>query len=260
MTSFEGVWLKLDRAKQHIDDLEAAIIAFHRTNPYPVVTEDDPQTGKRVLKIKGKPRPVPNTIRLILGDAVHAIRSSLDHFAYAAVENPPNLREVAFPIWGGNTVPTTDKFKAVAKGKMPGISKKLMEVVCALQPYRGGNEEILWLINELDVIDKHRVLILVDTYPTRFQFDVRGLFAGMDVPYDVPSIIWGIKTREPPIEDGTVLFEADPEGFEKHKDLQFAFEIAFGEPEILKGKPVVPTLRRLLDEVEGLLKRLIPLV
>jgi hypothetical protein len=60
MTSFDSVWLKIGRSKQHIDDLEAAIIAFHRTNPYPLVTEDDPQTGKRMVKIGKGPAPIPD--------------------------------------------------------------------------------------------------------------------------------------------------------------------------------------------------------
>jgi hypothetical protein len=51
MTSrFGHVWLKLDRAKQHNDDLEGEIVAFHRTNPYHVIIEDDPQTGRRTAR------------------------------------------------------------------------------------------------------------------------------------------------------------------------------------------------------------------
>lgn len=189
MTPFDSVWLKLDRAKQHIDELEAAIIAFHRTNPYPIVTEDDRQRGKRVLKVKGELPPIPSNIPLTLGDAVHAIRTSLDHFAYAANPSPPDITRVAFPIWSRDDIPTAEKFQATAKGQMPTASQQLRQAVYALQPYRGGNGEHLWLINRLDVLDKHRVLIVIDTYPTRFQFDVSGLFAGMDAPYEVPSIL-----------------------------------------------------------------------
>jgi hypothetical protein len=259
MTRFDSVWLKLSRAKQHIDDLEAAIIAFHRTNPYPIVTEDDPQRGKRVVKVKGKPSPIPSAIPLIFGDAVHAIRSSLDYFAYAVARNPPDITKVAFPIWRKG-IPTAEKFQATASGKIPGASEQLMQAIYALQPYLGGNGEQIWAIDQLDIIDKHRVLIVIDTYPTHFQFDASGLFAGLDVPYEIPPMPWAIRFNSVPIEDGTILFEADPEDFEKQKDLQFTFNIAFGEPEILERKPVVPTLRGLLDEVESLLKRLVPLV
>jgi len=260
MTGFESVRLKLDRAKQHIDDLEAAIIAFHRTNPYPIVTEDDPQRGKRVVKVKGKPSPIPSAIPLILGDAVHAIRSSLDHFAYAAVRNPPDITKVSFPIWRKDYVPTVEEFESAMNRQMPRASKRLVQAIYALQPYRRGNGEHLWAIDRLDIIDKHRVLIVIGTYPKSFQFDASGLFAGLDVPYDIPAIPWAIRIQEDAIQDGTILFEAAPEDFEKQKDLQFTFHIAFSEPQVLEREPVVPTLRGLLDEVDGLLKRLIPLV
>src|SRR6266516_6097136 len=92
---FNSVWLKVSRAKQHIGELEAAIIAFHETSPYQVVTVDDPQTGKRVAMIGGEPAPIPHEIPLILGDAVHALRSSLDHFAYNAIPKPTT--DTAFP-------------------------------------------------------------------------------------------------------------------------------------------------------------------
>jgi hypothetical protein len=59
MTRFDSVWLKLSRAEQHIEDLEAAIIAFHRTNPYPIITEDDPQTGKADSQGRGRNRHDP---------------------------------------------------------------------------------------------------------------------------------------------------------------------------------------------------------
>ena len=110
MTSgFDHVWLKLDRAKQHIDDLEATIIAFHRTNPYPLVTEDDPQTGKRMVKIGKGPAPIPDAVPLILGDAVHAIRTRLlrqcrcpdpkrpDHVPHRARQTRPQARRTAIP-------------------------------------------------------------------------------------------------------------------------------------------------------------------
>lgn len=88
-SSFADVWLKMGRAKQHVDDLEAEIAAFHRADPYHVIVEDNPQTGKRIAKVGREPAPIPDAMPLVLGDAVHAIRSSLDYFAYAAVSAPP---------------------------------------------------------------------------------------------------------------------------------------------------------------------------
>jgi hypothetical protein len=260
--SLDSVWLKIGRAKQHIDDLEAAIVAFHQTDPYHVIAEDDLQTGMRTAKVGSVPDPIPDAVPLILGDAIHAIRSSLDHFAFAANANPPDLTRVAFPIWSRDDIPTPERFKSAAKGQMPTASKKLLKAIYALQPYRGGNGEYLWLINRLDVIDKHRLLVTIGYSYEALTFDGAAMIRGKaEWTKNLPAMLISIRpTVRYPLEKGTELFSAAPDLFEQYKDLQFTFEIAFGEPEILRGKPVVPTLRRLLDEVDGLLKRLIPLV
>jgi hypothetical protein len=261
MTNFDSAWLKLDRTKQHIDNLEAEIAAYLRTNPYPVVTEDDPQRGKRIAKVGDEVAPIPSIIPLILGDAVHAIRSSLDHFAYAANANPPDVTRVAFPIWSRDDVPTLEKFQAMAKGQMPTASQQLLQAVCALQSYRGGNGEHLWLINRLDVIDKHRLLVTAIGSYEAVGFDAAARLRGLaDWTKHLPVTMLYLRPAvRYPLEPGTELFIADPASFEKHEKLQFAFNVAFGEPQVVEGQPVVPTLRGLLDEVKGLLERLIPL-
>jgi hypothetical protein len=58
-----------------------------------------------------------------------------------------------------------------------------------------------------------------------------------------------------PLRKGTELLAAPVEVFEQQANLQFTFDVSFGEPQ-----PLVPTLSRLLDEVESLLQRLIPMV
>jgi hypothetical protein len=265
MTSFDSVWRKLDRAEQHVDDLETVIIAFHRTDPYHVIAEDDPQTGMRIAKVGSDPDPIPDAVPLILGDAIHAIRSGLDHFAFAANANPPDLTRVAFPIWSKDDIPTPERFQSAAKGQMPTASKQLLEAVWALQPYRGGNGEYLWLINRLDVIDKHRLLVTIGYSYEALTFDGAAMIREKaDWTKNLPPMLISIRPMvRYPLEEGTELFSAAPgvsDLFEQNADLKFTFHVAFGEPEILEGEPVVPTLRRLLDEVKGLLERLIPLV
>lgn len=262
MTGFESAWLKLGRANKHIDDLEAVIAAFDSTNPYHIVVEDNPQTGKRVAKIGREPAPIPDAVPLILGDAVHAIRTSLDYFAYAADPAKIGKTKTAFPIWRNESVPTTKELKSLIGRQIGRASEPLKKALLALQPYKGGNGEQLWLIDHLDLIDKHRLLLTIGTAYGGIAFDAAGLFRGVaDWVQDLPPIPISIRANSVyPVENGTELFIADPEEFEKHKDLKFAVGVAFGEPEILEGEPVVPTLRRLLDEVKGLLERLIPLV
>jgi hypothetical protein len=145
---------------------------------------------------------------------------------------------------------------------MPTASQQLQDAVCALEPYRGGNGEHLWLINRLDVIDKHRLLVTIGTTYSSFVIDGVDMLRRMS-PWvkDLPSMLVGVRPAvRYPLQAGTPLVTATPEFFEQYPSLKATFDVAFGEPEILEGEPVVPTLRGLLDEVKGLLERLIPLV
>jgi hypothetical protein len=263
MTSrFDHVWLKLDRAKQHVDDLDAAITAFYRSDPYHIITEDDPQTGRRTAKIGPRPDPIPAAVPLILGDAVHAIRVSLDYFMRTAVRVPTD--QTVFPVLRQSRVPTARELKTLVDGKVVGASKQLRQALYALQPHFGGHGEYIWLIHHLDLIDKHRLLVTVGIAYRSVILDAAAELRGLpELPWtkDLPVMPLGLRPAQRyPVQEGTPLFTADPDFFAKQKDLKFAFNVAFGEPQVLVGEPVVPTLRRLLDEVESLLKRLIPLV
>jgi hypothetical protein len=242
--NLDGVWLKVSRAKKHIGDLEAAIVAFHETKPYLVVAEDDPQTGKRIAKIKGEPPPIPNEVSLILGDAVHAIRTSLDYFAFAAV--PASTKDTAFPVWRQKRIPTARDLKSLVASKVGGASKRLTQTLCALQPYQGGHEENVWLIDHLDVVDKHHLLVTIGVAHSAFAFDIAPLFRGLrDWTKDLPAIPIGIRPADRyPVQNGTALFSADPELFEKLGELHFTFDVAFGS---LKCSQVSPLRQRSAD-------------
>jgi hypothetical protein len=258
VSSLESVWLKIDRAKQHIENLEALIIAYHKSGPYHIITVDDPQTGRRIAKIGGEPAPIPYAIPLTLGDAAHAIRSSLDHFAWAAVPRPD--KNTAFPLW--NRGRSGKELRALLGGKVRGASRPLTQALYDLQPYEGGSEEYVWLVDYLDRIDKHRLLLTVGIAYQALIFDpVVELREAADWTKSLPAFPISISPDERyPVKNGLELFIADPEYFEKHKDdLKFRFEIAFGEPQTLVSEPIIQTLHRLLGEVETLLKRLIAL-
>jgi hypothetical protein len=146
---FDSSRRKLDRAREHIGAVEAVVIAYHRSNPYRVVVEPDWELGRSVARVGDSVDPVPDAIPLILGDAIHAMRSSLDHFANAAVPNPS--RDTAFPIWRAARPPRPADINGIVNGKLAGASKALIRGVKAAEPYRGGKGEFLWVLDELDI-------------------------------------------------------------------------------------------------------------
>ncbi len=44
-----------------------------------------------------------------------------------------------------------------------------------------------------------------------------------------------------------------------HMNPQFVFEVAFGEGEVVKGEPLIPTLYQIIQFVEGFVKLFPPL-
>jgi len=73
--------LKVERAKQHIGDLNTGLKAFLGSNPYIVGAQRDPQTRRPIYYLAAV-REVPTPISLLAGDIIQNLRSALDHLAF----------------------------------------------------------------------------------------------------------------------------------------------------------------------------------
>jgi len=70
-----GPLLKLDRAQHHIDDLKAQVDAFLAGKPFTLIIQMRSNPGKLALRVK-RDRAIPESFSLIIGDAVHNLRST----------------------------------------------------------------------------------------------------------------------------------------------------------------------------------------
>jgi hypothetical protein len=77
---FHGPRLKVERAKKHIDDFNQEIIEFTGRDPYGIIEDRDSQPGKLVIRYVVR-APPPHTWPLLVGDAIHNLRSALDLLA-----------------------------------------------------------------------------------------------------------------------------------------------------------------------------------
>jgi hypothetical protein len=96
----EGPKLKVERAKEHFQQLEAEIKTFNAGNPYRIVVEEDSQSGDQLYRVKVNKQP-PTRWSTIIGDVVHNLRSALDLLVNEAVRangKTPN-RYTGFPIY-----------------------------------------------------------------------------------------------------------------------------------------------------------------
>ncbi len=157
----DGALTKVERAKQHVGDLEAELRAFHGTNPYVVAAKRNPETHQLVYYVASV-QEVPRSISAIAGDVLQNLRSALDHLAYQLVcsglgrePTEQEARAIAFPI-----ARSAQELESLVPGKVKGASQSAMDAIKAAKPCKGRNDA-LWLIHSLNNIDKHRLLIAV---------------------------------------------------------------------------------------------------
>jgi hypothetical protein len=158
--TFTGPRLKIERAKQHIVDLHSKVQGLSVGSFYVLGIESNPQTGNDVLKIEiAQLLPSASDFALIIGDALHNLESALDH----------TINEVVFRRLGRYDDHTKLPFRSTRNELIKAINGALIhqasEAVCdfivnVIQPYDGGNSA-LWALNDLNNVDKHRLLLPV---------------------------------------------------------------------------------------------------
>ncbi|MGA8353730.1 MAG: hypothetical protein WB698_06150 [Solirubrobacteraceae bacterium] len=244
-TDLSGVYLKIKRANKHIKDLERHIVTFEETNPYEVITQDNPQDAECYQGIFKIRKPIPRCISLITGDAIHNLRSALDHLACAAVSIRGTVTtDTAFPIWRKSSIPTVHDYKALVLGKVKGAPQPFIDLLLGLQPYERGLHDDLWAIDYLDITDKHKLLIeAFGSYDSLIQFV--GPLADRTKP-DYPF----------PLKDGDVLFCGRYANKEQEPERLPVIAVALNEPRILKGKPITPTLTDLSETTTAIIDQL----
>jgi hypothetical protein len=156
----EGVRLKLSRAVDQFHDLDVAVDELFRLNSKQAGHEFDDK-GDIIIKLSYQP-PLDPRFALVVGDCIHNTRSALDHLvAQLAILNSAPAKAIektAFPV-----CLTNEQFKEQTRRKVaPYITREAFTEIESLQPYKTGDKEkdILWILSQLDIIDKHRVLIV----------------------------------------------------------------------------------------------------
>jgi hypothetical protein len=253
------VRIRIERAKKHIVDLNVVISAFYATYPYEIIANRDPNTRKPVYQL-GRVNPMSGDLSAIAGDALQNLRGALDHLAWLLVlaNNRSPDERTYFPI-------SEDFPKHMAKqsGVVQNFGSAAAQIWDGVKPYKGGNDD-LWLLNKLNNIQKHRPLLTVgaayraaDIGPI-ISASLEAAFR--QIPSDklpagfkIPAINLNLKPadRMCPLKAGDVLFTDTPDA-EIHKNMKFTFEVAFGEAQVAEGDPVLETLHKLVQLVDGI--------
>jgi hypothetical protein len=247
---------KIERAKKHIGDLNAAVGAFFSSSPYEIGTKIDAQTA-RPIHYMTKVDLIPDEIPLILGDAIHNLRSSLDHLAYGLVEANGQIptKRTYFPIC--ENVSKYNSPDTIAKKS--GMSVEAQNLIDSTQPYQGGND-LFWVLHHLNNIDKHHFILVAGSAVRSIDlggFMTRDMVSKGLVPLGFPpqllalSLFYKVEPQTCPLKVGDELFVGLPNA-EPDQQLQFKFDIAFAEPQIVRGKAIVETVNQLANLIDGI--------
>jgi len=157
--------LKLAWAKHQAQILKRQVSAWHNEGGYGTVSEKHPDRPGHIIRLKvGE---IPPSLPLIVGDALYAIRSALDHLAHDLAASftdplPPTASEQSeFPIYWDKPIPQN-----VGNRKLGSMDPKARAIIEGLQPHLRGDayaDDPLWQIYELARVDRHRFVHLTVT-------------------------------------------------------------------------------------------------
>ena len=152
-TIFESAQLKIKRAEHHIREIEAEFAAYVATKPHRFSVQNNAETGQTVIRVRFISDP-PKVLSLIIGDAIHNLRTALDHLTWEVVgiDGGTQDRYLTFRT-GDDRV----NFESSCKGIVtPGDWVRGLHI--SLEVFPGGKGTELYALHLLDNLDKHSVI------------------------------------------------------------------------------------------------------
>ena len=198
-----GFTRKLNRADKHLQDIKGLIGELADLEFYDLVTELD-YKRRPVARFRSVRQPDPlRTAPLLIGDCLYNFRSALDQLAYqlaVAHWKPKPLpsswaKSSAFPIFNSGKK-YRRKGSPGAAWKMRGMSRFARGAIERVQPYHRRKEpflQMLWFLEELCNIDKHRLIHVTAAAPYESEGWVENLNASGRI---------GLHQFAGPIEEG----------------------------------------------------------
>lgn len=149
---FREARLKIRWADEHIADFQSRLVKFSEADSYIIHVDFHSDAGCDFIRLETV-LTVPEEFLLMVGDALNNLRSSLDYVMHALCPQASK-----FPI--RKTRAELDD--ALNNGRITKTyaSEALRDFILnTIQPYEGGDAEIFVHLQELNNIDKHRLLI-----------------------------------------------------------------------------------------------------
>lgn len=231
MNRFAAARLKLERANKHIADVDAIVSAL--PNAYVSTIEPNVHGGQSVKYVPPDIAGIGTAMALIIGDAIHNLRVAIEYAWLGAIQrHTPSVLKDQPPFPTGQV--REDVEKRLTKRKINILSPKLFDgILTRIKPYVEGGNCLIKMLHDLDVSDKHWLLIPVMRVATISDIVVEdeqgGTVSGNTYP------IHG---------DGPYFVNFGPAHKVKDKG-NLTLEVVFDEVDIplLKGMPVMSDLK-----------------
>jgi hypothetical protein len=147
--------LKIRRAEKHYLEL---LCLFQKQKPFRYFLETNCKTGERCTFAK-RDDGVSDSAAIIIGDIIHNLRAALDHAYWQCTEkhskSDGERKKIQFPIISTE--------KAFRESELPGLPSRVsisfVKALESLKPYRENGNKLLCAIHDLDVLDKHKLLV-----------------------------------------------------------------------------------------------------
>ena len=225
-SKLDGIQTKIVRAYEHCSTLDNAIKSFIDSENHVVTHQFDPETFEHIWRLESDPPPIHSIIYALIGNALHNFRDALDHIVWQLVlaNGKTPSRSNASPIYIDEV-----QYKNRGQRKLQGVYADAKAIISKAQPCHGGHQ-ILWALEELSNIDKHRRPPLAFMNVARFKVE------NLAIP---PKQSVAILINQAPLERGAKIVSV------VHEDMNVNFEpiftVAFGD--------VVPVERNAIMDV-----------
>jgi hypothetical protein len=151
----DSAYLKVKRAEKHYAELAQM---FKKKKPFGYFLETNCKTGERATFAK-RNEDVANEATVIIGDILYNLRAAIDHAYWNCTErhakSDGERKSIQFPI----TSTETALKDSVLTGIPSRVSTDFAHALASLKPYRDGGNALLCAIHDLDVMDKHKLLV-----------------------------------------------------------------------------------------------------
>lgn len=244
----DGVALKIKRAKEHINDLNALIDAYLAERPMKLFITQDRKTAEKsgIVKIE---RPIPVNVAVILGDALHNLRTALDHLAYHLIGRLTSSEQgIHFPFaWKSDPVSVR---QTIRSRQMHLAGEHVADAVQDLNFYFGGNS-LLSGLHILDIADKHKLLIAIGRVAPISADNIKQMIPEASI--SGPGILAFVGESEVAFTvklAGNRAQRRARESFQREAEIQPTFLICFGPETPFNGQALIPKLEEITAEVE----------